>query len=325
MKGHGRIALTLAALAVANLVLDAALVYYGTENALAGSTARRRPPIQVGPQLARSAQLGTFVGQVVLIGFWLALGDAAWYWRVFGATLLTGAASASNCVGFAIGSLPLPGGSPIWTIFEFRFCVFLAVILSVFLVAAPFRELRGWRLTRRPAALLPVPRHLHIADLMLWMVPFGCLLAVVRLLASHGPELGPYPGRFVLRLIGVTVIAAVTMLNHFAPPMNRVSIISRFLPVLVLVGLLVAEIYWARDLMRLQRLGAAPLPPGPAAGFECGPIGIMMSYYAAITFVILLNSIVMRRLGCRLIGPRDKATSGLNPPAQGTGLNLAAT
>jgi hypothetical protein len=185
----------------------------------------------------------------------------------------------------------------------------------VFLVAAPFRELRGWRLTWRPAIQLPAPRHLHIADLMLWMVPFGCLLAVVRLLTSHGPEIGPYPGRFVLRLAGVTLIAAVTMLNDFVPPLHRVSLISRFLPLLVLVGLTIVEIYWARDLIRLMRLGAAPLPPASAAGFDWGQMG-GMSYYVAVTFVVLLNSVLLRMLGYRLIGPDVEASVVLNPAPQ---------
>src|SRR6185295_6316199 len=101
MKGHVRIALTLAALIIANMALDTALVYFGAEYVPAGTPGARRPS-QIGPMFAKSAQLGTFVSQAVLLGYWLALGDAKWYWRLSATIALTAAMGAATWTGYAL-------------------------------------------------------------------------------------------------------------------------------------------------------------------------------------------------------------------------------
>jgi hypothetical protein len=313
MKGHLKIALTLAALVVANLALDVVLVYYGSTGVPTAS-AVRRPPIQVGPMLARRAELGTFVCQVVLLGYWLALGDAKWYSRVITVTLLTAALGAANWAGYAMSPVPPVGGSPIWNIVAFRLCLLTSVSLAVVLIAWPLRELRAWRLTWEPESARPAARrHLHIADILLWMVPFGGLLAMVRFLAAHGLEFGPYAGRFVLLFAGVTVIAAASGLCGFLHPLQRLTRRLNYLSLFVVIGLGIMEFYMMTTQLRVRPPGTPFLPTGSPGTFGWGPTGMTTSY-AVIMGLGRVNSQILRKLGCKLIGPSEEWVLGLKPP-----------
>jgi len=314
MNSRPRIAMALAALILGNLAIDAALVYFGADNIPAGTPAARRPPLQVGPTFARTAQLGTFAAQAVLIGLWLALGDAKWYWRVSGASLLLAALAGANWAGYSINLDLTRGGTPIFTVIAFRIYLLLTVSLAVVLVAAPLRELRGWRLTWQSIGARPARRKLHIADILLWMVPFGALLAAVRFLTFHSSEFGLYPGLFVYRLSGVSLLAIASGIRGFLHPLQRLPQKLHLFTAFVFIGLIIVELLWQINLVRVRPPGLPLTPTGTPATFDWDAMGGVTSYIL-VKLVADLNSGCLRRLGCELIGPKVEWIYAVKPPS----------
>jgi hypothetical protein len=293
---RNRFALPLTGLLFANLLLDIGLVCYGLQNAgLPG----------VRALFLQRATFPVISTQVFLLGSWLALGAGKWYWRLLAAIPLTICIALSESVGLAI----IPSawrryeGTLTDAIFKYgtiHSCWFLAVLLAMFAALLPLRRLGQWRLTRQPLAEHPSPRQFSAAHVLLWLAPIGGALAITRLLVSFGmEEIGLNPVLLILNHLGIASLAVAAILTAFATRNRRRALaLLMIFTLLIASGFAIAERYRLLDLMR-------SLPtrvPSMIARLYWGPLEVLFSYFAAM-LVALLNYLVLRALGWRLIRP----------------------
>lgn len=304
MNARLRRALALAALLLANLLLDVGLVHYVLQHApaLPGASAafvhRAFPPI--------------CLVQVLLVASWLALGGGKWYWRLLAAIPPTICVALSE--GMALAITPTAWAPREGTLIDHIFkrgamytCWFLAILLTVFAALLPLRRLGQLRLTREPLAEQPALPQFSAADVFVWLVPIGGVLAVVRLLLSFGKEeIGPNPQFLVLDPLRIAPLVAAAALAAFASRRRIAWLVLVGLTLLVAGGSAIAEYYRLTKFMPSMATMPASFLTLHKARMFWQPLEVLFSYFAAM-LVGLLSCLALRALGWRLQGPAGKA------------------
>lgn len=150
------------------------------------------------------------MSQVVLLGFWLALGETRLHWRLIltvSATLLV----AQSVVWGSNDNQNMERAA----YFGFVALAFLTSLIAVFVLLIPLRRLLKCRLTWQQVVSGPATQQFHIGDLMLWMVPIGVLLAAVRLMATLDQTNGRGLFDLFLNLAGLAWVQWIAMLAAF--------------------------------------------------------------------------------------------------------------
>jgi hypothetical protein len=243
--------------------------------------------------------MGFQLSQLALAGVWLALGDGRWYLRSLVAVPFCFAASA----GFQLAAYVADKSSHEegeWAMIGF---FFLMIVLASCIAVLPLRRLREWRLTSEAAAdEAAVPRlgQVNIADYLLWMIPFGGLMAVTRFVISIEDNFASQLGGLFFYLAGLlaTVLAAMLTVFSARPRGWRKWLLLAAFALIVAVLLATPDIY--RNFQRTRAYVGGPIALTVILKNACreGFRGVLSITGTALCAT--LNSLLLRRLGFRL-------------------------
>jgi len=244
------------------------------------------------------------ISQLLLLALWLALGDSKWYWRLLLVLTLAigigwarvwaqalGAAEASSNLEVAAGDLGQ-----------------VSYLLAGLSLVLPLRLIRNWRWTARLTALAPATWQFRLADVMLWMLPIGGFLWTMRLLDSFWVD--ERPQMYLLWFLRYDALpalcyVAITMTGLLAANATRRGWL-RLLILSLSLTLLISSTFAIREAYRLaphiQFYKSQPLPPQIYESFYWLPLATFVAYLPPL-LVGLINGVVMRRLGYRLVRP----------------------
>jgi hypothetical protein len=258
----------------------------------------------VGAESLRSdalgmASMGAQLAQLVLLGVWLALGDGRWYVRLLVVVPLDFASSAGVALAqYLAGQLSEPEDE--WAMIGF---FFLMIVLASCVAVLPLRRLRDWRFTCEPVVDESAPPRLgqvNIADYLLWMIPFGGLLAVIRFIMSVQDNFARQLSQifFYVAALLATVLAA--MLTVFSSRLHGWRKWLLLAALVLLVGLVLAMPETYRNFQQIRALGGGPVTLIDVLLNACrvGSRGVLMIIGAPLCAT--LNSLLLRRLGFRL-------------------------
>jgi hypothetical protein len=280
-----RKALALAAALVAGNLIASVLLFVGAD--------------ALGSDALATASTGALLAQLVLLGIWLALGDGRWYVRLLVAVPLDFVSSAGVALAqYLAGQLSKPEDE--WAMIGF---MFLLIVLASCDAVLPLRRLRDWRFTGEPVVDESAPPRLgqvNIADYLLWMIPFGGLMAVIRFILSVQDNFASQLSQifFYVAALLATVVAA--MLTVFSSRLRgwRKWLLLAALVVLVGLALAAPEIYGNLRQRNAFAGGPAALLVILTVASRVGSRGLCLIAGAAAGAT--LNSLLLRRLGFRL-------------------------
>jgi len=273
------------ALLLGNVLIDFGLVWYVGKN-LPGSNVLDR------------AVMSILFSQVLLLGFWLALGDTKWYWRL----VVTVPATMLVAQSVVWGSRDNLKSSNLdrAAYFGLLALIFLTALVAVFVFLIPLRRLRKWRLTWQRVAEGPTVQQFHIGDLMLWMVPIGVLLAAVHLMATLDQTQGKGLIDLLLNLAGLAAIEWSAMLTAFATRRRYLALLY-----LVVFTLVVGSAFAAAGAYQLVRSiesrAVVTLPWMYYFQQACWRSAAVLFSFVAAALVGLVNCLILRVLGCQLM------------------------
>jgi hypothetical protein len=294
------IALAIAALVAANLLFDIGLV-------CAGMSVRFVPARLIN--VLRHISLPIFVSQVLLLGFWLAVGDGKSYvrWLVAVASSAAIALTERWTPAFSHPLRRAQDATDTAAVSLMLCLLFFEVLLAVYVLLFPLRQVGNWRLTWQPDRESRVVRQVRIFDLLLWMVPIGALLATLRVDLWLGKQLFSAHGLAWWRywqLAGLCPLVFASMLTAFATRRRWLSLLGLVsLTLLLATAFAIVERYRLEQHFRSMVAAGARRPAAAVASHVLwGSFGEWLAYCIA-TVVAYLNWTALRVLGCRLVRP----------------------
>jgi hypothetical protein len=291
--------LAVAGLLLANLILDIGLVWYGMHY----------QPALPAANFVRRLQFPLYVMQVLLVGCWLTLGEAKLYWRLLLAAIAAMSIASSPAWATLVGPKLPPGGSGPTERFVLFSLLFFAILLAAVVILLPVRRVANWRLTFQPTAAEFVARQFRVAELMLWMIPIGGFLAIVRLYLLVGRQLGSDPTQFWMphvEILALAPLAFTVVVSALATRKHRQAAV-----LLACLTLLIASAFAAFEYFRLAKLmtqvSPSPLPARWIAAQNSRmfwqPLEYLITYITTM-LVGLVNCLALRALGWRLSRPK---------------------
>jgi hypothetical protein len=288
-----RIVLGVVALLLANLLIVLGLAWH---------TERNSP----GSQWLGYAVMSAVLSQIILCGVWLGLGDGRWYWRILISVVFMMA--LAKCFGWASewnGKSHDQGNAEEWPRIAFFFIFVLLVTCAVVL---PLRRLRQWRLTWQTGFEAAATPQFQIGDILVWMIPIGAVLGLMRFLASlidNGWQ------SLLDALLPLAEMAALTWCAMLAAYATRRRVLTAI--ALLCLALLMGSAFATPDIYR-GVLRAQAVVRGPIAWqvyFANAFPYLARHWLSALScaWSAWVNCTILRLLGCKLIRPGNLNTS----------------
>jgi len=282
-----RIAFGIVAQLLMNLLLVLGVVWY-TEY-----TEGNRP----GSNWIGHALMGAVLGQIALVGSWLALGDGRWYWRMLIAMVLM------MCLARSFGWAAEWGGNQEnaddWARIAF---LFIFVLLATCVLVLPLRRMRQWRLTWQNGIESTLAPQFQISDILLWMVPIGGFLAVMRFMGSLVDD---GLSSLLDSLLPLAELAALTwcaMLAAFATR-HRIAATFAVLLLALLLGVACAAPDVYADARRAQSVVRGPIAWQVYISNALPVLARHLLLALACAWSVWVNCALLRLLGCNFVRP----------------------
>ena len=278
------VAFGIALLVAVNLSLDIVLSWY-IERRLWG-----------GDWVAR-VTTGVLLCHTLLLGIWLGLSDNKWYWRLAATIPLTLCLAKALSVGSALAHRGRIASGLDWQVVA---TLFIAIVLTVFVLLLPLRTLRNWRLSWRLYSV-PSATQFTLRDLLLWMIPVGCALIAVKFVASLDESGGGGLIELTIYTAGIAAVVWTAMLAAFAGRQRMVAL-SYTVAFTLLIGGGYGIAAAFRYIQRMYSIYNGKLPPTYV------PETLKELLVGGLTIVVpallaLANFAALRALGCKLIRP----------------------
>lgn len=248
------------------------------------------------------AVVGVPVAQVMLLGIWLSLGDAKWYWRLIVVALAIYSIGLVIAVSTSFSPRSRRAAAPDLPI---TFCLPLGILaLTLYALLLPLWRVRGWRLGMGRA--VSSGRKFHIADCLLWMLAIAVPLAAGRGLVSfaEGPMLE------MILLVGavaviLTPIVWSAVLICFNPKnrRRRLVFLACWTALYASVFVIVSEFLLYRQLLQINR-GVAP----PWYFFALDALRPLLFFSTGLA-VPVVNCLALGAAGWRLNRPLNQANN----------------
>jgi hypothetical protein len=250
--------------------------------------------------------MGLLFGQVLVLGLWLALGDAKWYWRLAGsafATMLL-AQSITLTSRFSRDGFTEDENPAAWPTL-----VLLVALLLVHMVLWPMRQVGSWRLTwGRYESTATTISQFRTGDLLLWMAVIGGVLAALRFMTSViGDSGGLF--KFILQVLGMVLLTVVAMLTAFA----RQRVVRHFV-LLIVLALLIGGSLAAFEAWERFQVAQPTVRWQTRLWFACWEASAESFTFVGTTLVSLLNCLALRALGCSFARPANSISTGAKSP-----------
>jgi hypothetical protein len=247
---------------------------------------------------------GVVFGQLALVALWLGLGDWRWYVRLLIGVVLT--FSLAGAIGVAESSSRERSGDYDPAQSMVIAFILLSMLLATSCIGLALRQLLGWRLTWAEVSSAPGVGQFQIRDVLLGMLILGGSMAALRFLISIDSD---FPSQILdLSLFGLVAAVAALVAMRLAFSTERwlrKAIVSA--AILLLTGALFAalgphEAAWQMPATTL----AASFYQFLFAWSRHLLAAELLVLAAALT--VLLNCLVLRRLGCTLLRPGRTTT-----------------
>jgi hypothetical protein len=254
----------------------------------------------VGAQWFDQVGIGLLLGQITLIGVWFGLGDRRWYMRLPVAVALV--ITTARCLGWAGLLSKSSHRSPNADQAMVIAFILLAMMLATALTAFILRRMRGWRLTWDTTTVASPMRQFQIADAMLWMLLVSGAFGAMKFLHTIDSEIGgPYLD-LAMYVAESTALVLLAVLAAFARRWSLKASAAAACAVVMIGAAGGIPDTW-RHLDRWIRTATAPVPAMRLAESICRHVfehgcGALSSFVAT-----LLNCLVLRWLGCKLVRP----------------------
>ncbi|HEY2415578.1 MAG TPA: hypothetical protein VGI40_25270 [Pirellulaceae bacterium] len=288
-RQHLVIGISIAALVLANLTADVGLLWLSSE------ILQHWSPLN-------EAAIGLLLGQVMLVGLWMGLGDGRWYVRGAIATALTISIARTLNIAAVLSPKESRNEDPaFWASVAF---VLIPMMLAAAICGLMLRRFRGWRLTFQAATIIIPTTQFQIADALLWTTLISAGLAAVRFLASINafedqlPELTLLTVRSLLAAICASVAAFSTRRRI------RTGLWLSLTVLLIGAAFAVPDVYasakwvfgrWMTPVAFWQFIGPAT-----------SELMKNEAFVVAVALSTLANCLVLRALGCRLLRPGSR-------------------
>jgi len=243
---------------------------------------------------------GLLLSQVILVGYWLGLGDGRWYLRLVAAIALTLAiALALHWAERLSPRARRHGNESPWAILSF---VLIAMMLVVSCVGFVLRRTRGWRLTWRSEVPANTIHQFQIADGLLWMIVIGGALAALRFVFSIEDSLQEQLLDISLMTTSIATVVLIAMMTAFTTSRQLRKVVVMIVVVTAIgIAFAVPDIY--RGVQRARAVVTGPIAWSVYVSNAIGDgLGEPVFVWAAMSGA-LANCLVLRLIGCRLIRP----------------------
>jgi len=259
---------------------------------------------QLGPEVLRFSAFTVPVCQAGLLAVWLGLGAGKLPWRLLVAVLLTLVIGQAMTLGASGQRFSSRSGTPELT--TFLGLGLIELLLVVYALLLPLRQLRGWRLTWDSSAEAAPTARFQIADVMIWMIPLSVALALPRGLAALGlsPMMELAVGTLIIGSILAPVVWPALVISFTTQRRNRKLACLAFWT--LLYGSLPAATSVYQLYRQLQALSPGFVVPWWRWLFEFA--APLLAFVAAAVLTVV-NCLVLRALGTRLVRPTTKPTT----------------
>jgi len=243
--------------------------------------------------------IGILLSQLTLAALWLGLGDGRWYVRLVVAIPLTFCLAKTIGIANQLSPKALSRGQPDPS--AMIFFILLAMLLASSCFAFVLRRTRSWRLTWQQIGNVHATRQFQIGDALLWMIVVSGSLAALRFLVSIDND---FPAQLLdisMYTVKTMMVVTGTMIVAFS---TRRKI--RGLVLITLVVLVIGALFAVPDAYENVQRMRGGTPPTPFYRYVAAWANQTKKHEAFVIAAALgglVNCLVLRALGCRLVRP----------------------
>ena len=247
-------------------------------------------------QWLNDAISGVLVGQVILIGMYLGLGNGRWYVRTGAAVCLTLAVARSMGIAAMLSEHERKNGDPdFWATISF---LFIPMMLAAAFTGLMLRRFRGWQLTWQSSPHELPGRQFQISDVMIWTTLLAMALAAVKFLMMYDEHLSDQFLNLSMLAACITVAVTCGMIAAFVT-----SRVGRVVLLLSLTLVVETVLFSIPEICRLIQRSS----PNLLASSILGEIShrAVFAFAAAIWSAATFGA--LRCLGCEFIRPAARS------------------